>query len=618
MSESAMPNGERFPTAIVRSNGVAAGLAHRAAWAFWLIAATGLAGAVVAVVISSRETGPLITIRFQEGHGIKPGDALKHRGIDVGEVESVGLNESFDGVHVRVRLDPDAAAIAREGSRFWIERPQVSLARVSGLETVVGAKYIGVVPGPSNHPLASDFVGAEAPLTISPAEASTSAAAQIVVHFSSGFGLTTGSPVKHRGIVVGEVTGVDLDEDVAGINVTIRLVQSAHRLARQGTRFWIERPNLSLAGVQGLDTIVNGQYVALRPGPANAAPSFVFDGLDLPPMEALATGGLELRLLAAQRQGLERGAPVNYRGLRVGTILSVGLSPDAQRVESRILIFPEFQRLVRANTRFWNTSGMDFHVGLKGIEFNLDTLATVAAGGVAFATPTPAGEPAHTGQPFGLEPTPPDDWQDWSPRIAVGSSLLPDGAKLPDSQRAALKWKTKSFGFPRLKQRVGWVLPLDDGRWVAPASLVTDPNESYDGSAVLEVAGMRVPLGENLVGREPLAFLRIEATSESAQIIAKWPATEIRSADIVEDIVLTTGPQEPQLPISTKQLTAEESSWRIGRSVPLAEDWNGASALARRDAKLIGIATISNGEARIVPLGPYLTEEGVLETAAAR
>ena len=96
--------------------------------------------------------GPEITILFPDGHGLKQGDSLRYRGIDAGSVTSVVLNADLDRVVAIVSLTPAASALAREGSRFWIVRPQVSTAGITGLETAIGPRYIAVVPGAVGAP----------------------------------------------------------------------------------------------------------------------------------------------------------------------------------------------------------------------------------------------------------------------------------------------------------------------------------------------------------------------------------------------------------------------------------------------------------------------------------
>src|SRR5688500_16401656 len=79
-----------------------------------------------------QRAGPRITIRFTDGSGLKPGQSvIKYRGVTVGEVQTISLSTNLGTVEVGARLDRSAAALAREGSVFWIVRPEVSIASIT-------------------------------------------------------------------------------------------------------------------------------------------------------------------------------------------------------------------------------------------------------------------------------------------------------------------------------------------------------------------------------------------------------------------------------------------------------------------------------------------------------
>ena len=122
----------------------------------WLLTAICFVLAIVLIVTALGSRGTSIVVSFKQGHGIKPGDTLRHRGIEVGEVESVEIADDLKGVTVSIKMQEQAADLARRGSQFWIERPRVSLAGVAGLDTVVGAKYIAVQPGPDGRAARDD------------------------------------------------------------------------------------------------------------------------------------------------------------------------------------------------------------------------------------------------------------------------------------------------------------------------------------------------------------------------------------------------------------------------------------------------------------------------------
>ena len=204
---------------------------------------------------------------------------------------------------------------------------------------------------------------------------------QIAVRFQHGHGIEPGDVLRHRGIEVGEIISVKLDDDLATVVVKIVLEPASAGLARQGSQFWIARPDVSLTGIRDLETIVGGRFLAVVPGPDDAEPLTSFTGLEVAPTTTeRAEGGLEITLESVHRRGVRPGAPVLYRGHKVGQIVSLGLSPDASRIEARAYIEPAFKRLVRDNTVFWSTSGVKANFSISGgFELSAETIETIAA-----------------------------------------------------------------------------------------------------------------------------------------------------------------------------------------------------------------------------------------------
>ena len=240
----------------------------------------------------------------------------------------------------------------------------------------------------------------------------------IEIRFAEGHGIAAGDTVRSRGIEVGLVQSVELDPSGRGVIVHAALGSAAARLAGEATRFWIVRPRLDLGGVAGLDTIVGPRYVEMRP--EGERPNRVFTGLDeAPAVESIEPGDLRLRLAAARRASLARGAGVYYRQVRVGTVLSVGLAADANAVEAEILVEARFAPLVRARTRFFPVGAVEFGLSLEGFKSRIDSLETLFLGGVAFATPPNGGRGAVEGSLFALEEKADEDWLEWEPSIRL-------------------------------------------------------------------------------------------------------------------------------------------------------------------------------------------------------
>ena len=103
----------------------------------------------------------------------------------------------------------------------------------------------------------------------------------------------------------------------------------AKQLAREGTRFWIVRPEVSLTEISGLETAVGHKYIGLLPGTDDAKSQYKFEGLSEEPPDADADEGFEIIIRGQKRHSITPGSPVTCRGVEVGTVLSVALSKSA-------------------------------------------------------------------------------------------------------------------------------------------------------------------------------------------------------------------------------------------------------------------------------------------------
>jgi paraquat-inducible protein B len=240
---------------------------------------------------------------------------------------------------------------------------------------------------------------------------------KITISFKDGSGLRTGqTPIKYRGVQIGEVIAVELSQDHQAVLVKARLQRSAASIAREGSVFWIVRPEVGIGNITGLGTVITGPEVDVLPGTGKAQSEFV--GLENAPV-ALQEKGLKVGLITGRLGSLRPGSPVYYRGVEVGTIQQCDLSPNAATVVVQALIKQRYAKLVRKGSKFWNVSGVDVSLSLfRGLEVNMESLRSLASGGVAFATPDdPKDQPAKDGLTFPLYDKPAKEWLEWAPNI---------------------------------------------------------------------------------------------------------------------------------------------------------------------------------------------------------
>jgi len=185
----------------------------------------------------------------------------------------------------------------------------------------------------------------------------------IRIEFKTAAGLEAGkTKVKFKEVEVGKVTAIDLDKELRKVVVTAELVAGAERYLTRETRFWVARPRVTVSRVSGLDTLLSGAYIAVDPV-TGGEPVQEFVGLEVLPLftasepgkkfilRSRTLGSLEYRLLCllpahrGRRDGrrLSVGAPVLFKGIKLGQVLDVQLEFDVEKFKSQIPVLIELE-----------------------------------------------------------------------------------------------------------------------------------------------------------------------------------------------------------------------------------------------------------------------------------
>ena len=299
-----------------------------AVWIIPIVAA--ILGAWV-VVYNYMNEGPEIEITFKTAAGLEEGKTkVKFRDVEIGVLQEVRLDEDLEGVTAVVKIRKQAESLLNEDTQFWVVRARVGDGSISGLDTILSGAYITLSPGQS--PIKSKRFEAleEPPLT--PIDAP---GLRLVLISTRSASLSSGDTVLHNGFPVGRVENVSFDPETEKLRHVIFIDAPYHTLVNSSVRFWdISGISLS-AGAAGfevqtgsLDTIVRGgvafgQIEHLGPGePVENETEFELFPSYRDAQEVTYTQRLFYAVSFRQSlKGLEHpGAPVEYRGIRVGRV----------------------------------------------------------------------------------------------------------------------------------------------------------------------------------------------------------------------------------------------------------------------------------------------------------
>jgi paraquat-inducible protein B len=326
----ALPETATVPTAVSRQ--------RRRIALIWIVPLITLliAGWLAWDTLSKR--GPTITITFDTGDGLQPGQSqLKFKDVPMGKVTAVAVSPDLAKVIVTAETTREAERLLTDKTIFWVVKPQLFAGKLSGLDTLLSGSYIGMLPSAEGGKPQRHFTGSPEPPILSTSEPGT-----IFKLETKKLGsISLGSPIFYRDITVGTVLGWDLEDMARHVTIHAFVRAPFDKYVHDDSLFWNASGISFKLGVNGIQVqieslralLLGGIAFDTRPVPTSpqskAGQKFpLFPNHD----EAQAAGfGRRLKLMSnfeGSVSGLEVGADVTLHGLKIGEVTDVGLVYD--------------------------------------------------------------------------------------------------------------------------------------------------------------------------------------------------------------------------------------------------------------------------------------------------
>jgi paraquat-inducible protein B len=287
--------------------------------------------------------GPQISIEFKSAEGLEAGKTkIRYRGLDVGTLTKIRLSQDRRHVIATAQMEPNTAGFLVQDTQFWVVRPRISGATVTGLGTLISGSFVGMEIGDSKVPK-RNFAALETP----PVTAGGVAGRFFELTTPNLGSLDIGTPIFFRRLQVGQVAGYKLDPDGKLFTLKIFVKAPYDQFVSPNTRFWQAggiNVHLSAAGLtvrtQSLLSILVGGIAFETPAtaipsrPAQANTTFTLFSSQAhafePPVRSPQTYQLNFD---ESVRGLEPGAPVEFRGVKIGEVVAIRAQVDVRTLK---------------------------------------------------------------------------------------------------------------------------------------------------------------------------------------------------------------------------------------------------------------------------------------------
>lgn len=328
--------------------------------------------------------GIRINIELPDNSDINANSPIMYRGIEVGQVTDVHLSRHSEKIVAQAAIEPAFTDTLNEGTKFMLEEPQLSFSKMKNIGNLFRGNFLTIVPGEGES--SRDFVA----LRSNELSQSIAKSSKITLTANHTFGLEPGSSVTYRGINVGAVTKVYLDNEEIKFDLLIDnqympLIKSENRFYVSGTisaGFADGKFDLSVPPAKSL---LAGGITFESHGKATTRKEFhLYKSQSQSQLAKYeAQGSKKFTLHADKLPGINKGSPVLYHNIEVGKVSDFKLI-DNGGVEISLRIENRYLNLVKSDTVFWNRSGVKVAAGITGIQVEADPISTLVRGGIAF------------------------------------------------------------------------------------------------------------------------------------------------------------------------------------------------------------------------------------------
>jgi len=334
------------------------------------------------------EPGLHLIIQANDRHSLQVGSQVYYKQQGVGNVQAIETISS-DQHLIHIHVKPEYQHYVVTSSHFYNNSGISIKANLQGVDIKTqslqsmltgGISFINVENKSQNKSVANgDQFSLFANQQL--AEQRTSFTLSINVNKQ----VSENTRILYRGEEIGAIHKIENQGNQSKLH--LGLLPDYEMILREGTQFWLVKPNLSLSGATDTDALLGGAYITFNLDKENEIVKTDFVLLTSPPAKPPSALGLQLSLVTNNANVAAAGSSVSYRGVIVGQVDNVALDKKADKVRINISIDEEHRSLIQPNTRFYNASGVMISGGLSDFVVKTESVDAILRGGISFFNP---------------------------------------------------------------------------------------------------------------------------------------------------------------------------------------------------------------------------------------
>ncbi|ASM52150.1 paraquat-inducible protein B [Pseudoalteromonas espejiana DSM 9414] len=299
--------------------------------AIWIIPLVALLVGLWMLYQYQANVGPTIYIKMPHAEGIIAGKTeIKVRSVKIGQIDAIRLSDSQDSVIARAQIDKNYDSLLTEDAKIWVVKPRIDETGISGMSTLLSGVYLEFAPGESKK-LKERFALQDEPALIG--KDVQGGRFQLLSYNAEVLEVSTG--IFFKNYKIGQIETATFDWKNQAMKYGIFINEPYQNLITLNSIFWVNAGIEIDLSADGINISTGSLSKLLKGGisvglPEQQAPGDIAQNGHNFSLSQSYKEALEERFydfdyyiidFEQSIRGLRPGAPVEYRGTRIGTVV---------------------------------------------------------------------------------------------------------------------------------------------------------------------------------------------------------------------------------------------------------------------------------------------------------
>lgn len=275
--------------------------------------------------------GATIYITMAQAEGIIAGKTeIKVRSVKIGQIDHIRLSDDKNSVIARAQIDKHYDSLLTDDANIWVVKPRIDETGISGMSTLLSGVYLEFAPGESKL-MKEHFILQDEPALIG----KDVKGGRFVLQSYNAEVMDVSTSIYYKNYKIGQVETATFDWKNQAMKYGIFINEPYQNLITLNSIFWVNAGVEIDLSADGINVNTGSLSKLLKGGisvglPEQQAPGDLANDGHAFSLSKSYKHALEERfydfdyyLIEFEQsiRGLRPGAPVEYRGMRVGTVV---------------------------------------------------------------------------------------------------------------------------------------------------------------------------------------------------------------------------------------------------------------------------------------------------------